>query len=238
MTTHHSFASRTLASPARTSVPVSAAVADRLYRVAARLEWDGHGSRLADDFASSMIIAVVRFLTKTGADRADGTRRTIAEQADFAEALLRRFWAMNARRNAARRTQAQDRGTAPVCVSWEEVLEETKIFFLHDPRGDDLLAGETGRAVARFLEDLGWPRERAWAFVWRESGREWDDVAFLLSERFEADASPARLRKWGERYFEPIKPQVQAFLKDCDLAAPRTPCAVGSPKPVKMDVID
>ena len=193
--------------------PASSSVADRLYRVAERLEADWLGAGLADDFASRMIVAVLRFLTKTGEYRPDGTRRTSAEQAEFAEALLRRFWTLNARRDASRRTEARERGTEYGLVSWEDAGEGAAVSHLHDPLRDDLLAGETGRAVARFLEGQGWPRERAWAFVWRESGREWDDVAFLLAERFEADATPAGLRKWGERYFEPVKPVVRAFLQ-------------------------
>jgi len=47
-----------------------------------------------------------------------------------------------------------------------------------------------GQVDAHFLEGLNWPRERTWAFVCSESEREWDDVAFLLAERFEDDATP------------------------------------------------
>ena len=166
------------------------AIADRLYYVADSLSYDWRDSGLSDTFASAMIVAVVRFLGKTGTLRPDGTRRTPLEQADFAEALLRRFWAMNGRRDAARRSQAREQGSRPETVPLDLVGEGAATVRLYDPLRDDLLAGETGRAVARFLEGLGWPRERAWAFVWRESGREWDDVAFLLAERFEDDATP------------------------------------------------
>lgn len=189
------------------------ALADRLYRVADALAHDWRGAGLSDTFALSMVLAAARFLRKTGTRRTDGTRRTREEQADFAEALLRRFWAANARRDAARHAQGRERGTRPDVLPLELVGEKAATADLYAPLRDDLLAGETGRAVARFLEGQGWPRERAWAFVWRESGREWDDVAFLLAERFEVDVTPAGLRKWGERYFAPAKPQVRAFLE-------------------------
>jgi len=189
---------------------------DRLYRVADLLAHDWQNAALSDVFGSTMIVAVVRFLGKTGSVKPDGTRRSAQEQAEFAEALLRKFWAMNARRDADRDSQARAEGRRPEVLPLELVGEGAAPVRLYDPLGDDLLAGETGRAVARFLEGLGWPRERAWAFVWRESGREWDDVAFLLAERFEQDATPGSLRKWGERYFEPIKPQVRAFLLGLD----------------------
>ena len=196
------------------TAPLAPATADRLYRVADALARDWQGAGLGDAFASAMIVAVVRFLERTGPRRPDGTRRSPAEQAEFAEALLRRFWAMNARRDAARRADARERGARPDVLPLDAVGEGAAVARLHDPLRDDLHAGETGRAVARFLEGMGWPRERAWAFVWRESGREWDDVAFLLAERFEADLTPAALRKWGERHFEPAKPLVRAFLED------------------------
>ncbi|MDQ2798257.1 MAG: hypothetical protein M3Y13_01265 [Armatimonadota bacterium] len=197
---------------------------DRLYRVADLLARDWQNAGLSDVFGSSMIAAVVRFLEKTGTRNEDGTSRSAREQADFAEALLRRFWAMNARRDAERNTQAHASGRRPEVLALDFVSEGAAATGLYDTFSDDLLAGETGRAVARFLETLGWPRERAWAFVWRESGREWDDVAFLLAERFEADATPGSLRKWGERYFEPVLPRVRAFLQDaqdvpCESAA-------------------
>ena len=193
-----------------------AEAADRLYRVAELLARDWQNSGLNDLFGSAMIAAVMRFLQKTGRRRPDGVRRSARAQADFAEALLRRFWAVNARRDAARRAEARADGRRPDTVALDLVGESAAQTTLYGPLGDDLLAGETGRAVARFLEGLGWPRERAWAFVWRESGREWDDVAFLLAERFEQDASPACLRKWGERYFEAAKPQVRAFMLGLD----------------------
>lgn len=186
---------------------------DRLYRVADLLARDWHGAGLCDVFGSTMIVAVLRFLQKTGSARRDGTRRSPQEQAEFAEALLRKFWAMNARRDADRDGQARAGGRRPDILPLELAGEGAASVHLYDPLADDLLAGETGRTVARFLEGLGWPRERAWAFVWRESGREWDDVAFLLAERFEADATLGSLRKWGERYFEPVLPRVRAFLQ-------------------------
>lgn len=195
------------------TVPVSTRVADRLYQVADRLSGDWREAGLDDMFASRMIVAVLRFLEKAGRRCANGVRRSESEQADFAEALLRQFWMQNARRDAARVTQRREEGRQPRLVLMELVGEQAAVSDLYHPLRDDLLAGETGRSVARFLEGLGWPRERAWAFVWRESGREWDDVAFLLAERFEANASPSRLRKWGERYFEPVKPEVRAFLQ-------------------------
>lgn len=210
-----SFSSVSAPSAAReASLPAEAV--DRLYRVTDLLARDWQNAGLRDVFGSSMIVAVARFLEKTGRHRADGTRRSAREQADFAEALLRRFWAVNARRDAERETQARADGRRPEVLALDFVSEGAAATGLYDTLSDDLLAGETGRAVARFLETLGWPRERAWAFVWRESGREWDDVAFLLAERFEQDATLSCLRKWGERYFEPVKPQVRAFLLGLD----------------------
>lgn len=210
-----SFSSSLASSPVAEAVLPAQAV-DRLYRVADLLARDWQNAGLSDVFGSTMIVAVVRFLQKTGSAKPDGTRRSAQEQAEFAEALLRKFWAMNARRDADRDSQARAEGRRPEVVPLELAGEGAAPVGLYDPIGDDLLAGETGRAVARYLEGLGWPRERAWAFVWRESGREWDDVAFLLAERFEQDATPSRLRKWGERYFEPVKPQVRAFLLGLD----------------------
>ena len=192
---------------------VSTRVADRLYQVADRLADDWREAGLDDTFASRTIVAVLRFLEKVGRRRADGVRRSDEEQADFAEALLRQFWMQNARRDAARVTQRREEGRQPRLVPMELVGEHAAVAELYHPLRDDLQAGETGRFVARFLEGLGWPRERAWAFVWRESGKEWDDVAFLMAKQFEADTSTARLRKWGERYFEPVMPEVRAFLE-------------------------
>lgn len=195
------------------TLPVSTRVADRLYQVSDRLSGDWREAGLDDTFASRMIVAVLRFLEKAGRRYADGVRRSEAEQADFAEALLRQFWMQNARRDAARVTQRREEGHQPRLVPMELVGEQAAVSDLYHPLRDDLLAGETGRSVARFLEGLGWPRERAWAFVWRESGKEWDDVAFLLAERFEADATAERLRQWGKRHFEPVKLEVRAFLQ-------------------------
>lgn len=195
---------------------VPAEAADRLYRVAELLARDWQNAALSDVFGSSMIVSVVRFLEKTGTRNEDGSHRSARAQADFAEALLRRFWVVNARRDAARSTKAHAAGRRPEVLALDLVGESAAATSLYGSLSDDLLAGETGRAVARFLETLDWPRERAWAFVWRESGREWDDVAFLLAERFEQDITTPCLRKWGERYFEPIKPQVRAFLLGLD----------------------
>lgn len=191
---------------------LSAEAVDRLYRVADLLARDWQNAGLRDTFGSSIIAAVIRFLEKTGRHRPDGTLCSAREQADFAEIQLRRFWVLSARRDADRQTQARASGRRPDVLPLELAGESATLTGLYESLSDDLLAGETGRAVARFLEGLGWPRERARAFVWRESGREWDDVAFLLAERFEQDATSACLRKWGERYFEPVKPQVRAFL--------------------------
>ncbi len=206
-----SFSASSFSSASVEALPTQAV--DRLYRVADLLARDWQGAGLSDVFGSAMIVAVVRFLGKTGSARRDGTRRSPQEQAEFAEALLRRFWVLNARRDADRDRQARADGRRPDVLPLELAGEGAAPVGLYDTLGDDLLAGETGRAIARFLEGLGWPRERAWAFVWRESGREWDDVAFLLAERFEADATPGSLRKWGERYFEPVLPRVRAFLE-------------------------
>lgn len=209
--------SATTLSPATTSVSGSgsalpAEAVDRLYRVSDLLARDWQNAGLCDVFGSSMIAAVARFLEKTGTRNEDGTHRSAREQVDFAEAMLRRFWIANARRDAERNTQAHASGRRLEILALDLVGESAAATSLYGSLSDDLLAGETGRAVARFLETLGWPRERAWAFVWRESGREWDDVAHLLAERFEQDTAPSCLRKWGERYFEPALPQVRAFL--------------------------
>lgn len=193
-----------------------AEAADRLYRVADLLSRDWQNVGLGDLFGSSMISAVVRCLEKAGRRGPDGRRRSARAQADFAEALLRRFWTVNARRDAARSVEARTSGRRPDVVALDLVGESAAQTSLYAPVGDDLLAGETGRAVARYLETLNWPRERAWAFVWRESGREWDDVAHLLAERFGLGMTPSCLRKWGERYFEPVKPQIRAFLLGLD----------------------
>ena len=210
-----SFSSRSFSSSgsSASAADLPAPVVDRLYRVADLLARDWQGAGLSDVFGSTMIVAVVRFLGKTGSAKPDGTRRSPQEQAEFAEALLRQFWAMNARRDADRGSKARADGRRPDVIALELAGEGAAQVRLYDPLSDDLLAGETGRAVARFLEGLGGPRERAWAFVWRESGREWDDVAFLRAERFEADATPGSLRKWGERWFAPVLPRVRAFLQ-------------------------
>lgn len=191
---------------------VTSEMVDRLYRLAEFLPQDWAGTVLADDFGSSMIAAVLRVLEKHGRYRADGSRRSWAEQGEFAEALLRDFWKRNAWRTASRQASALQQGKARECVSWDTIGEGAAATDLYAPLRDDLHAGETGRAVARFLEGLGWPRERAWAFVWRFSGREWDEVAFLLGERFEMDANPAQLRQWGPRHFEKVRPLVEDFL--------------------------
>lgn len=196
------------------SKPVTTEVIDRLYALADGLAYDWRGSDLGDEFASRMVAAVVRHLERVGFRRPDGTRRTAPEQVGFAEALLRQFWTQNARQQAKRRAGQFERGTRPIPLSIEEIGDWAGAADLYGSQIGDLDAGETGRAVAQHLMSLGWSPERAWALVWRFSGLCWEDVAYLLTEHFGFSGTEAQLRKWGERPFEQIKPNLRHALWD------------------------
>jgi hypothetical protein len=186
------------------------AVAARLFPIAFRLEEAWDDAHLGREFALRMVDAVVRFLER------QGELPHAFDCPDFAEALLRTFWKRNARRDAARHSAAVERGALPTLVSWESVGDGAAVVGLYDSLRDDPNAGETGRLVADFLQRHGWPRHLAWAFVWRESGNDWDAVTDLVEHRFSRPVSVGALRKWGARNFDRVRPLLRAYLGGSD----------------------
>ena len=196
------------------AIGITPSVVAALYDRAARLERAWQSAGLADDFDSRMVEATLSYLARVGSRRFDGTLRTPREQARFASMMLVRFWYQNAKRDAARLVERQASGAAMRAPRDLSQLEDgATCASLHTVLGDDPNAGETGRDVANFLKtELGWPCERAWAFVLAYSARDYDDASFLLAQRFEKNIAPATLRQWMRRYFIPARPRVFAFL--------------------------
>lgn len=184
----------------QTAQPIAPAVADRLVRAAEALEREieREWGALDAGFVSDRLREVLAVLRTHGHRRADGSRRTAAEQAEFAEALLRRYCHGTGRTRAARAARR------PRPLSAEELSEAgwepadpRDDFHAWLDREDDL---DRRRAVLAALHAHGCPRERACALVWRLfDGLEWDEIARRLDERFEVALDPAALRQWAHR---------------------------------------
>lgn len=178
-----------------------------LYREAEALERRWANCELDDDFAGRMIDATLRCLaTRPEAERLCPRR---------AVRILRYIWSRNAKRDAARRAVALAVGTRPMRISLsalgDDVPDRRRGCF--DGRCS-LDGGETGLAVVQWLQEQGWPRERAWAFVWYEVRQDWGEVAYLLRTRLGFAATEAQLRQWGVRHFERIKPRLRSALAE------------------------
>ena len=175
-------------------------VTRRLETLSRKLDFEWRNAGLGELFGSSMIATVLRFLERTG------NLHFAYEHPGFAEAMLRKFWKRNGKRDAARRSEARERGIALRFESWDLVGDNLFVQGLYGALSDDLDAGETGRLVADWLQRSGWPAHMAWAFVWRESGQDWDAVCYLVHQRFSRTISLDALRKWGARNFDVAKP--------------------------------
>lgn len=185
-------------------------IVDRLYRLAPHLRAEWSNVPLREDFDSSMILAVGRTLEKVGYRRDSGSLRTQKEQVEFAEALLRSYWKKSARRDQVRHSVKKECGD--VELSMDDVRELRGSRTLYESVGDDLLGGETGRELAHFLEGEGWRREQSWAMVWWLIGRPWDDVAFLLEDRFEVTLPTETVRQWQKKFAATL-PKVRDFFE-------------------------
>lgn len=189
-------------------------VAARLCREAEWLEHVWGDPDLDPGFVTDQALAVLRFLDRVGRDR-----RSAAEQAEFAAALLREFCRRNGRRDTARARQGREQGSRPSFVSLDALREAGWDAPSSHPQADWLSAEAEAedartlpRDLARFLESRGWARERAWMFVWAEyHGLEWKEVARLIEERFEARATSAALRKWAERNWAAVRADAADF---------------------------
>lgn len=146
-------------------------------------------------------------------------RRSRAAQAEEAVRLLRFFCRRNSRRDIARAADLRARGVRPPVVSLDALVEAGLDVVGAHPQADWLQAEAEAEdahalpcALARHLEGCGWPRERAWMFVWAEyEGREWKEVAALLEERFGLRTTPAALRKWAERKWAAVRADAGDF---------------------------
>lgn len=194
---------------------IYATTLDRLCREADALErvWD-HPDVDAGSVTHHML-AVLAALEQAGA------RRSRAAQADEAARLLRFYCRRNSRRDIARAADLRARGVRPIVISLDALTETGWDAPGAHPQADWLRAAaeeEDARTlpcdVARFLEGCGWPRERAWMFVWAEyEGREWKAVASLLEERFGLRATPAAVRKWAERHWAAVRADMGEFWR-------------------------
>ena len=193
---------------------LTAAVAARLCREAERLESVWENPDLDPGFVTDQVLAVLRFLEKVGRER-----RSAAEQAEFAAALLHDFCRRNGRRDTARARQGRATGSRPAFVSLDALREAgwdaggghpQSTWLREEIEAED--AEALPLALARFLEGCGWPRERAWMFVWAEYHRlEWKEVARLMEDRFETRATPSALRKWAERNWPAVRADAARF---------------------------
>jgi len=174
-----------------------ASIVSRLFDEAARLELAWANADLADDFGSRMVLATARYLARVGTLCPDGSHRSDDEQRKFAVRLLRRFWTLNARRDAARHAvRSID------TISLDSLLDGAGCASMAEPAAPDDFGGETGREAAGVLVSRGWSRERAWALVlFYATGEDYERTSALLAERFEATIANATLRQWKRRYF-------------------------------------
>jgi len=193
--------------PHNCNYKVSAALVGRLYTKAERLERDWSNAGLSDDFGTRMIVAVVRYLERIGTARKDGTRRNPTEQAAYAVWLLGDFWNKNARRDAGRRTARIAAGRECQTVPLDLLADGAAVVsFDHQLRDYldslDLFGGDSGQRIATILQERGWPRERAWAFVlYHLYAGDAEMVRHLMAERFDLDLTYERLRTWNSRYW-------------------------------------
>jgi len=196
-------------------------VTDRLFREAETLWREWATAPLADDFESRMVSAVLRFLHRTGRIADCDSVRVDRATADFAVVMMRKFWRRNARRDVARACRFS-RECFTVVFLEDLALSgfEPAVLDRFDSGSDDPNGGETGRLLARHLSDLGWPAVRAWAFIWRFAGANWDDVREQIWERLGVEVSTASLRQWSVRYFDPNLPRVREFLRGLEEGIP------------------
>lgn len=194
-----------------TTFEIAPAVAERLVRTAEALEREW--AALDAGFVSDRLREAVNVLRTHGRRRKDGSRRTAAEQVEFAEALLRHYCHQTGKRDAVRKRNR------PQFVSLEALSEQGWDAPGAHPQADWLRAEiETEDAatlpcdLARHLEDRGGSRERAWMFVWAAyQGLEWQQVARLLETRFETRSSLPALRKWASNNFPRLRTDAAAF---------------------------
>jgi hypothetical protein len=209
----------------------SSSLVDHLYRVAEALERRWVSAQLADDFASRMIEAVLRFLAKT---RRSGHRGRLIEPTTVdlsrASSLLYQFWIRNARRDAARAAASHGRGTRIRTVPLApEDTDRERSATLYSGLADDLLAGETGRIALEVLLRSGVPARHALPYIWRQSGRTWDDVEFLLHEHLGVPSNQAQLRQWARRQFDRFDATLRAEFRHLIGPTPVAPTVASGP---------
>ena len=225
-----------------TPYTVSSEIVVRLYRLAGSLRKEWAGAPLREDFDTSQIMAVVKFLERVGNRREDGVRRSHEEQIVFAERLLRQFWGKVATRDKKRHDKRMTAAGIVKIVSLDIIGDDFDsgdrhktagstfegAVDLYAAAGGDIYGGETGRATLLFLQARGWKKEAACAMVWRLCGRSWDDVAYLLEERFEIVLTPGHIRQWQKK-FNRIQADLQRFLRGDDDNCSQTVAKPGTP---------
>lgn len=201
-----------------TAFDIAPAVAERLVRTAEDLEREW--ATLDAGFVSDRLREVVSVLRTHGRRRKDGSRRTAAEQVEFAEALLRRYCHQTGKRDAWRK---QNR---PQFVSLESLSEQGWDAPGAHPQADWLEAEDAATLpcdlARRLAAEGGRPAHRAWMFVWAAyQGQEWQQVAERLEAHFETRASLPALRKWASNNFPEMRADTAAFFVDRYGYAPR-----------------
>ncbi len=167
---------------------IPSAIVDRVYHAAERLAIVWANADLDADFAQRMAFDALCLLVEYGTP-------TNGQQAMY---WLHRTWRRSAPRDAKRHAQR------PRELPLDPEMTETSLRLsagLHDCVGEDLWGGDSGRHVAQVLQDYGFPRHRALAFVWRALGYDWSDVAELLSDHLPGTFTAGQVRAWGSRCF-------------------------------------
>lgn len=182
-------------------------VADQLYVRVQQLFANWRNAPVGEEFADRMVDAVLRFLARPDQQKLTA-KMTSREYARYAKKLLNKFWIKNARKQYARIAAQLTAGKRLAQRSLDEIGED-QIFLVQPEHDDELTGGETGRSILQALTALGYEPVKAYAFVWRGLGLEWDDIQSLLATKLGIVTTTAQLRQWNTRHF----PKIRACLQ-------------------------
>jgi hypothetical protein len=153
-----------------------------------------------------MVEAVLRYLARYP----NRVPRDVEAQSRYAVACLKSFWRRVASRDAERYWSAVRKGNRPVEISletWSEAQQHPAVWDTY------ACLQITVTDVLRELDHLGFSPVQAAAFCWRlMEGLEWADIAILLRERLNYFATEEQVRKWGQRSFRRILPELRLRL--------------------------
>jgi hypothetical protein len=200
--------------------PIHEAVLTRLSEACERLDRRWERAGVPDDLGMRMVRDTLNALHRRGFDLRPSDPERLGEVLREAERTLRNFYYRSAKRDTARaaitRAKRLTFSLDALPVSLEAFADESLTANLFD---GDMLAGETGRAIASYLiTHKGWTPNRAWGLVLLHASRTSDDAAFLMETRG-FTASPVTLRQWDRRYFQDVIPELRAVVRG-DLPAP------------------